>query len=254
MRIKLVLLSLGLLCSSAQANAQFDIVSHMNVVFRNSDIQIQHDVSKEITSDYIAKSERRGNDKNNPTPRPKADHASLSFMPNIQRRKDYFNALLAQYDQEAPDSSAQLRPFLFGENDGDIIQKIQKQVGAQYGLKTNNIADAYALYWISAWEAANGIFDSPTPPAQMKAVKTQVANILSSSSLITDETDANKQAYAENLLTQAAIVGSYGSHVNADPANMPKVRAAVVANAAAQGVDIEAFILTPTGFELVKRQ
>jgi hypothetical protein len=213
-------------------------------------------IGREIAEDAGRKDRaRQGEGSSSYTPpRPKVASTSLTFTPNIPRRKDYFNALLAQYDQAAPGTSAQMRPLLFGENDGDIIQKIQKQVGAQYGLKTNNIADAYAVYWITAWEAANGIFDSPTPPAQMKAVRAQVANILLSVPEIAEDSDINKQAYAENLLTQSVIISSFGGHVKADPANMPKVRAAVLANAKALGVRIETFELTPTGFELAKRK
>jgi hypothetical protein len=209
-------------------------------------------IGKEVAADAGRKDRaRRGESGSSYTPpSPKISSATLTFTPNMQRRKDYFNALLAQYEQLAPGTAAQMRPLLFGENDGDIIQKIQKQIGPEYGMKTNNVADAYALYWIAAWETANGIFDQTTPPAQMKAVQTQVKDIMLSVPAMAALSDADKQSLAESLLTQAVVIGTLGGHVKADPANMPKVRAAALANAKAMGVNIEMFKLTPTGFEL----
>jgi hypothetical protein len=37
----------------------------------------------------------------------------------------------------------------------DIIGAIG-QAMATIGLKTNNVADAYAVYWVAAWQASRG--------------------------------------------------------------------------------------------------
>jgi hypothetical protein len=196
---------------------------------------------------------RRGNSNSSYTPpRPVISTASLNFTPNMQRRKRTFDILLAQFDQAQPGVSTEMRPMLFGNGDGDIIQKIHSQIYSKYKLSNNNLADAYTIYWISAWEGANGIFDSETPPAQMKAVRAQVTSAFTSIPAIAKASDADKQAYAEVLLVQAAIIGTFGEHIKADPANMPKVKKSVRAGAKALGVDVETFDLTPTGFELAK--
>jgi hypothetical protein len=213
-------------------------------------------IGKEVAEDAGRKDRaRRGEDNISYTPpAPQASYSSLNFTPNLKKRKDYFNTLLAQYDQTAPGTSAQLRPALFGEGDVDIIQQMQKFIGPEYNLKTNNVADAYTIYWITAWETANGIFDRPTPPDQMKAVHTQVTNIMLSSADFPKLSDAEKQSYAESLLVQASIISTFGEHVKADTANMPKVRSAVIGNANALGVRIETFKLTPYGFVPINRE
>jgi hypothetical protein len=51
---------------------------------------------------------------------------------------------------------------------------------AEYGLSKNNCTNAFAVYWVAAWQAAHG--DQSTPSAEtMRAVAAQTACGLSQS-------------------------------------------------------------------------
>jgi hypothetical protein len=129
----------------------------------------------------------------------------------------------------------------------DVIGAIGQGI-APYGLKTNNVADAYAVYWISAWEATRGIAGVSETRERAQAVRTQASNAMAAVPALASATDAQKQEYAEAMLVQAALISAYMDDAAGNPAQIKAVGAAVAKGAKAMGLDLDTMDLTPNGF------
>jgi hypothetical protein len=122
---------------------------------------------------------------------------------------------------------------------GDAMQSI--------GLKRNNAADAYALYWVSAWKATRGD-NSTADGGTYKAVSVQAARGLSSSPEFTNASDAQKQEMAEALMVQAAMIDAHMESAAGNPQQLQAVAKAVAKGAQASGLDLNKMELTEQGF------
>jgi hypothetical protein len=133
----------------------------------------------------------------------------------------------------------------------DVIAAIGKWI-APYGLRTNNVADAYTVYWTNAWLGSRGRNDT-LPKAQVTAVRNQAANALLSSPEFTSASDSQKQEMAEALLIQAALIEASIESAKSDPSFMSKVKAAIAQGAEGMGLDLYRMTLTNKGFVPAKQ-
>jgi hypothetical protein len=129
----------------------------------------------------------------------------------------------------------------------DIIGMIDQKMQQTYGMRANNVADAYAMWWTSAWNGAQGRNDDPSA-GQMAMVKRQAANALAATPEFASATDAGKQELAEALLVQAAMIQGAIDAYKSDPAMLAKARASIKQGAKAMGLDLGAMTLTDEGF------
>ncbi len=129
----------------------------------------------------------------------------------------------------------------------DIIAMIDQKMQSTYGMRANNVADAYAVWWVSAWMGAKGRSDDATP-GQMAMVKRQATNALAATPEFASATDAGKQELAEALLVQAALIGDTIDTYKSDPAMLVKTRAAIAKGAKGMGLDLDTMTLTDQGF------
>jgi hypothetical protein len=115
------------------------------------------------------------------------------------------------------------------------------------GLSKNNVADAFALYWVNAWQVANG--DSSTPSAQtMRAVAVQAARGLSQSPEFAAADDAQKQEMAEALMVQGVMIASAYEQAAGNKAQLKAIGDAVAKGANASGLKLFEMTLTEDGF------
>jgi hypothetical protein len=128
----------------------------------------------------------------------------------------------------------------------DIIGEVGKAI-APYGLRTNNVADVYALYWISAWMGSRGRTDNPTR-AQTTATRNQAANALLASPEMRAASASQKQEMAEALLIQAALIDATVEKAQSNPAFLAQVKAAIAQGAEGMGLDLASMTLTDNGF------
>jgi hypothetical protein len=133
---------------------------------------------------------------------------------------------------------------------GDFIGQIGG-IMSSVGLSKNNVADAYALYWVNAWQVANG--DSSTPSAQtMQAVSAQAARGLSSSPEFAAANDAQKQEMAEALMVQGAMIASAFEQAAGNKTQLNAIGDAVAKGARASGLELDKMTLTEDGFVPIK--
>lgn len=168
---------------------------------------------------------------------------STRYVPSAERRR----ANLAQFVEKARSvdpSGAEQMEKLFART--DVIESFGRDL-AVYGLRTDNAADAYATWWMQAWQAAHGdTGDVSRTTAQ--AVKAQATRALSAATEFTSASDATKQEFSEALLVQAALTSASVDTYKSNPAMMRRLGEAVRKGALASGVDLDTMTLTEQGF------
>jgi hypothetical protein len=133
----------------------------------------------------------------------------------------------------------------------DIIDMIDQRMRQVYGMRADNVSDAYAVWWTSAWMGSKGRSDDLTP-GQMAMVKRQAANALAATPEFAAATDAAKQEMAEAVLIQAAMIGDAIDTYKTDPAMFAKTKAAIAKGAKGMGLDLDSMTLSDQGFLLVE--
>ncbi len=168
--------------------------------------------------------------------------AKLSFAPSPVVRKQVIADFVKNMKAVNPEAGAQME---VGFAQTDIIGEISKAL-TPYGMKTDNMADAYAFYLITAWMGANGRTDDMTN-AQITGVQKMAQAALGGSKELMALDDGKKQLFAESLLLQGMMNDAMTEAVATDPAMKFKVMGDLKAAAKELGIDTDAFILTPAG-------
>jgi hypothetical protein len=174
--------------------------------------------------------------------------SSLNFTPSATRRKANLAQFVDKTRVDNPEGAAQMAQ-LFAST--DVIGAIGKGI-APFGLRVNNLADAYTVYWTNAWLGSRGR-DDTLSKQQIAAVRNQAANALLATPGIASASDAGKQEMAEAMLVQAALIEAYVGNAKSDPALMTKVKAAIAQGAKGMGLDLYLMTLTPNGFVPAKK-
>ncbi len=170
----------------------------------------------------------------------------LTFKVSSTVRRRNLAQFVAKTRKTDPEGAAKMER-LFAST--DVIGQISKAI-APYGLRTNNVADAYAVYWTNAWLGSQGRNDDFSR-TQMIAVRNQAEKALLATLPFQSATDAQKQELAEAMLVQAALIGSFLESAKSDPALMAKVKVAITQGARGMGLDLDRMTLTPQGFRPV---
>jgi hypothetical protein len=173
-----------------------------------------------------------------------ASAASLIFRSSLETRKKNMAQFVKKMRAVDPEGAAKLQQYV-GSN--DVIVAIGKGM-AGYGLRTNNVADAYTLWWINAWLGATKQ-DFDITPAQFNKVKQQAAASFLAVPSFSTATDAVKQEMAEAFLLQGALVGAAIEDPRMQSADGKKnLSAAMLTAGKAMNIDLLAMTLTADGF------
>lgn len=170
---------------------------------------------------------------------PTVQPAALRFMPSKVRRDRNLADFVAKTRKVDPDGAARLHAVFAST---DLIEAMRAPM-AKVGLRIDDLADAYTVWWITAWYASRG--SNETPPARtVAAVKAQAARALAAAPMMRGADDAAKQQMAEALLIQAAMLDDAVEQSKARPDWMANVRAAAAKGARSMGLDLRAMTLT----------
>lgn len=171
--------------------------------------------------------------------------ASFTYRADPARRR----ANLAQFVEKVRAVDPQGADNLAAEfAQGDFIARLQEHL-TPYGLHVDNVADAYATYWISAFQASRGDSSTPARPI-VEAVKAQAARSLAGTPDFMRSADSAKQEMAEALWVQAALLDIAVSGAKDKPEDMRLVGQAAMAGARGMGLDLAKMTLTDKGFVL----
>ncbi|WP_042442606.1 DUF6683 family protein [Azospirillum sp. B510] len=193
----------------------------------------------DILGTHLRELRNRDEQRNAPPP----DVSRLGYTPSKARRTANLAAFVEKTRAVDPAGAADLQR-LFAQ--GDVIERIAALI-APYGLRVDNLADVYALWWITAWQATRG--DNDTLGRDMyAAVRAQAARALNAAGGPGKAPDAQKQELAEALLVQTALIEVAVEQAKSDPARMRQVRAAVRKGALGMGLDMDRMEITGGGF------
>ncbi|MET3712674.1 hypothetical protein ABIC65_003392 [Sphingomonas trueperi] len=203
-----------------------------------------------MLDDRMRQDEERARRQGRPFPSEDAPHAiapaetaKLLYHPSKARRSANLAAFVQKTRAADPQGAADLQK-VFAE--GDFIERIRALV-APHGLQIENVADAYTLWWLTAWHAARGNNDTP-PPEILAAVKAQAARAVLATGEIAQASDAQKQELAEALWVQSALIDVAMEQAKQDPARLRRIGDAVRQGAKGMGLDLDAIDLTAQGF------
>lgn len=167
----------------------------------------------------------------------------LTYKPSMERRRANFAQFVAKTRKKDPEGAALLEKELARS---DVIAKMGQALSG-YGMRTDNVADAYAAWWLNAWLASRQRTDTP-PARQIAAVRAQAARAMSTLPEMANASDAVKQEIAEANLVQTALIGAYLEHAKNDPALLRKIASAVRQGARNSGLNLDGMELTDDGF------
>lgn len=172
-----------------------------------------------------------------------AARARLTYRPNAALRQKHFAQFVAKARRQDPAGAAQLQQVLAREN---VIGKIQAAI-TPYGMSTNNVADASAVYLAYAWMATRADDSDPTR-AQMLGLRDQLASAMANTPAFASATDAVKQEVADANLVQGMMAGQFAALAKRDPAVRGKIRDAVAQGAkSSYGLNLLSLNLTAQG-------
>jgi hypothetical protein len=175
-------------------------------------------------------------------------NASALFTPTYvaspARRRANLARFVAQVRRADPIGAARMTE-LFAST--DVIEIIGRQMQQSYGMRSDNLADAFAVWWTSAWMGSQGRTDDPTR-GQMQKVQRQAFVALASTPEFAAASDSVKQELAESLLVQAALIGDTIKEYQSDPVMLEKSRQSVIQGAQTMGLDLRTMTLTDAGF------
>jgi hypothetical protein len=170
---------------------------------------------------------------------------STTYTPSSARTRTNLANFVAKTRRTDPVQADKMQE-LFASS--DVIGELGN-VLAQFGLDKNNVAHAYAAYWVSSWQAANG--DTTTPSKKMLgAVAAQATSRLAQNTGFAAATDAEKQEFAEVLLVLTALTDTHMQLAVGNPAQLRAVAIAAKRGAAATGIELDTMTLTEEGFRI----
>lgn len=172
-----------------------------------------------------------------------APTSELSFQPSNTQRAANLAKFVENRRKVDPAGATDMQNLCAST---DVIEQIGQGI-APYGLRTDNVADANAVYWITAWQAAHGE-TSDFSKSQTQAVTLQAAKALLSTPEFAGAPDAVKQEMAEAYLVQAAFIQASVDVVKSDPTVANGLPATVREGAIKSGLDLDAMVLTENGF------
>ena len=166
---------------------------------------------------------------------------NLNYSPSKSLRQKNMAKFLADIQKSDPKFSASLQQL---NAQGDLIDLIDREI-RPVGLSANNVADAYTVWWITAWEAVHG-HEINASSSMVANVKQQVEQSISSSPVFEQMDGAQKQTLAEIFLVQTLMIEA----AKGSPSLQAELPSAVNQGAKKMGLDLTAMDLTEQGFAL----
>lgn len=174
--------------------------------------------------------------------------ARFGYTPSPTRRRANIARFVSKLRSDDPKGAAALEQLTAS---ADIIGAIGGELD-RYGLRVDDVADAYAAWWVAAWQGWAGDTGDPTR-AHLSAAREQAARALSATPGNASADEATRQELAESLLVQAALISATTEQIKTDPAIRPQLRQAMTQAGRRMGLDFSTMRLTDSGFIAIDR-
>lgn len=197
-----------------------------------------------LTSTITANTAQQGAKPAGPAP----SVAAMTFKPAMDIRKQNVTAFVDVMKKVNADGGAQLEQAI---SQIDIIDEIGKGI-APYGLRTDSIVDAYAMYMINAWMAANGRTDDNTKE-QADGTKNMVMATFSATPDLAKLSEEDKQKFAEGMILNAFLYSGMLEATKTNPEALVNVKKEVRDAAKLLSIDLDLFEMTANGLVRKKK-
>ena len=174
------------------------------------------------------------------------DQAAMRFTLSVARRNANRMQYIAQMKQQNPAVGDGLEQSFQGS---DPLQSLD-QVMRAGGFSSSNLADVFAIWWLSSWQVSNGDFEMEATDAQIAGVKNQAAAMMVNWPGLGEMTNEQKQDVADNFMMTTLMVISAAQGAKINPQSAPAIQQFVRAPAAQLGMDLTAYRITDQGFVL----
>lgn len=169
---------------------------------------------------------------------------AASFIYRQDRNRTQKN--LRTFINSAPNAAAKAELEQLLSAQPNIMTEIRQGI-APYGFDGNNVADAYALWWINSWLVANKRDEDPDR-GTVAMVKQQVYNAFAATPDFSTHSDGDRQEFAEVLMLQAVLLSNAFDQVKSDPAQLGQLADITRQGAKMIGLDLMTMDLTRNGF------
>lgn len=234
--LKTLLSVATLIYSSNAANAQFAAMNAIRIDVNMGGFTKQ------------ALNDARESDKRVSEAQSRISVVNLIYKSSLSVRKRNLVNFVAKTRKVDPAGANQLEE-MFATT--DVIAELGKAMN-DVGLRPDNLADAYTVYWSSAWHASVGSTKTPSREQFAKIKAQATAGLLANPSIVS-ASGAAKQEFAEALLVQAALIDASIEAAQSNSAQLKAVSKAVQQGAQAMGLDLYAMTLTEDGFVPAKK-
>ena len=167
----------------------------------------------------------------------------LSFISNPERSKANLAYFVSQVRAKNPDEADNLEQMFSSVDVIGLTGEAMRGVG----VDPQNLADVYAMWWVIAWSAANGV-ESTSEATTYQAVQTQARAAFANIAGFSDTPEADRQQFAETLMVQAGILDSANDEARGNAANSKIVAEAARRGASEMGLNLDTMVLTREGF------
>jgi hypothetical protein len=187
----------------------------------------------------------RNNQAENPSARvaPVASAARLNFAASAQRRSRNYARFIAQSQASNP-GATKFYDQMFTTN--GYIDRLDASLATK-GLKSNNIADAFATYWMSTWLASRGQ-QSPASAEQAAATKAMAIQMLGNTPSLVSMSDTAKQEVADDLFIKAGLLDGLMAASEGNSEYLKTIAQVARQGAQKWGLNLDAMELRPDGF------
>lgn len=174
---------------------------------------------------------------------------ALVYSPSKSRTRANLAALGRRLAASDP-ANATLADELFAST--DVIGAVNDVID-QFGLERNNVAHAYALYWVVYWGLANKVQDTPSAKA-IQAVAEQSERGFANNAEFVKMDNVQKQAAAEELMALTAIMDATSEQAKSDPVLAEQLAKGALEGSRKSGLGLDEMTLTEDGFVPAKRR
>ena len=170
--------------------------------------------------------------------------ALTQYRPSATRRAANIRSFLARARAQDAAAAASLEAAFANI---DLFATVDSQLG-RYGLRTTNVADVFAAWWVNAWQASQGILNDTPDARTMMAVRRQAMLTLLATPGFAQLSQGQKQDMADEYVLTAVAVDGAIAYLAEHPGEVPAYRRAIRQAVLAQGMDLNAMRLTRDGF------
>lgn len=147
--------------------------------------------------------------------------------------------------KEAPAAkAAEIRTFV---DKGDFVGEFDRDMASYgYPLRSGDVVDAFAAYWLCMWAIAN---DRQQPAAaQARNVREQVARMMSGNATLVNADNRTRQLVAEAWITETEMALSLRDFALHNGRDTGALAENTYRNVLAKGIDLRAIRLAEDGF------